>query len=572
MKGKYNTRKVVILTLITLLTLLGGTASIGSAASSAQDTAVAVTITPTQITWTPLVENGGISLAISGPGFHLQEEYGANARLTLTSTDEAGNPIPDGLYRYEIQLSPVDEGAQPDVADAERGLVDPSNEEAKAYSGAFTVSGGYFVVPAEDETAGIDAARSRPGLDTATADILHYDDVIITGSLCVGFDCHDGESFGFDTIILKEHNLRIYFNDTSYTASYPTNNWRITINDSTNGGASYFSVDDADDGTSIFKLEAGAPSNSLYVDDYGRVGLGTSTPVVEAHIKDSDTPTVRLEQDSSGGWTAQTWDVAGNESNFFVRDATNGSKLPFRIQPNAPSSSLTIKNTGNVGIGTWSPEGALEIERTGENAKLVLQRTDGDKWVFNSASGGLRIAANDPATAQVLIETDGDMTIQGSLTEASDVNVKKNFVAVDGRQVLAAVVEMPITTWSFKADDTSARHIGPTAQDFHAAYGLGVDDKHIAPKDVAGVALAAIQGLNEVVSEQDAQIKALEERNANMQAQNRALEKRLAALERAVGSGTTPVTSLLIVLPWLVTGILLGAGIPTILHLRRRRP
>ena len=117
-------------------------------------------------------------------------------------------------------------------------------------------------------------------------DVLHYDDVIITGSLCVGFDCVDGESFRFYTIILKENNLRIYFNDTSNTASYPTNNWRITVNDSTNGGASYFSIDDVDDGSSIFKIDAGAPSNSLYVEDYGRIGLGTSTPVVELHIKD----------------------------------------------------------------------------------------------------------------------------------------------------------------------------------------------------------------------------------------------------------------------------------------------
>jgi hypothetical protein len=226
--------------------------------------------------------------------------------------------------------------------------------------------------------------------EQANKDVLHYDDVIITGSLCVGFDCQDGESFGFDTIILKEHNLRIYFNDTSYTASYPTNNWRMTVNDSTNGGASYFSIDDVDDGTSIFKIEAGAPSNSLYVEDYGRVGLGTSTPVVELHIKDSDTPTNRLEQDSSGGWTAQTWDVAGNESNFFIRDATNGSKLPFRIQPGTPSSTLSLKSDGNVGIGTWSPADPLHVVQNNSNAALQLEvtGTTSQKWTMRTQSSG----------------------------------------------------------------------------------------------------------------------------------------------------------------------------------------
>ena len=73
---------------------------------------------------------------------------------------------------------------------------------------------------------------------------------------------------------------------------------------------------------------------------YGRVGLGTSVPYVELHIVDGDTPTVRLDQDGSAGWTAQRWDVAGNETNFFIRDATNGSRLPFRIFPGAPSNSL----------------------------------------------------------------------------------------------------------------------------------------------------------------------------------------------------------------------------------------
>ena len=61
---------------------------------------------------------------------------------------------------------------------------------------------------------------------------------------------------------------------------------------------------------------------------------------------------MRLEQNNSGGFTAQTWDVAGNEANFFVRDVTGGSRLPFRIRPGAPTSSIDINASGNVGIGT----------------------------------------------------------------------------------------------------------------------------------------------------------------------------------------------------------------------------
>ncbi len=82
------------------------------------------------------------------------------------------------------------------------------------------------------------------------------------------------------------------------------------------------------------------------------VGFGTSNPVVDLHSVTGDTPpTLRLEQDGSSGFTAQTWDVAGNEAGFFIRDATNGSTLPFRILPGASSQSLVIDGDNNVGIG-----------------------------------------------------------------------------------------------------------------------------------------------------------------------------------------------------------------------------
>ncbi|NIM12421.1 MAG: hypothetical protein GTO45_09930, partial [Candidatus Aminicenantes bacterium] len=65
-----------------------------------------------------------------------------------------------------------------------------------------------------------------------TQDQVILDDLIVDGSICVGFDCVNGESFGFDTIRLKENNLRIRFVDTSSTASFPSNDWQITANDS----------------------------------------------------------------------------------------------------------------------------------------------------------------------------------------------------------------------------------------------------------------------------------------------------------------------------------------------------
>jgi hypothetical protein len=94
--------------------------------------------------------------------------------------------------------------------------------------------------------------------------------------------------------------------------------------------------------------------------------------------KSSDTPGLRLLQTGSGGFTPQTWDVAGNEANFFIRDLTGGSRLPFRIRPGAPTSSIDIGATGEVstagvvqqmvnGItpaGTFDGDAALAALRT----------------------------------------------------------------------------------------------------------------------------------------------------------------------------------------------------------------
>ena len=77
----------------------------------------------------------------------------------------------------------------------------------------------------------------------------------------------------------------------------------------------------------------------------------------------------------------------------------------------------------------------------------------------------------------------------------SDRNLKMNFASVDATDMLARVRDLPISTWNYTSDDSSVRHIGPMAQDFAAAFGVGTDDRHIHPIDGQGVAFAAIQGL-----------------------------------------------------------------------------
>jgi len=98
---------------------------------------------------------------------------------------------------------------------------------------------------------------------------------------------------------------------------------------------------------------------------------------------------------------------------------------------------------------------------------------------------------------------DGTTWVNGS-----DRNSKEDFAAINPRTVLEKVSALAITEWKYKAEADGTEHIGPMAQDFHAAFGLnGEDDKHISTVDEGGVALAAIQGLNQKLEETRAESK-----------------------------------------------------------------
>src|SRR6476620_7380537 len=121
-------------------------------------------------------------------------------------------------------------------------------------------------------------------------DFVIADDLIVQGSACVGLDCVNNETFGFDTIRLKENNDRIQFDDTSTSAGFPTNNWQIRANSSASGGGSFLAFVDqgatgnSETGTIVFEVDAGAPANSLRVSSGGNIGVGTGTPVLDVHV------------------------------------------------------------------------------------------------------------------------------------------------------------------------------------------------------------------------------------------------------------------------------------------------
>ena len=376
------------------------------------------------IDWEASVDHERLLLTVAGPdGRFYAKEFPSGKPVTFRTSD-LDKAASDGTYVYELRLVPRVTGdvkrrlAAARAADNDDEVKRIQQEAGIAttavQSGAFTLKGGSFILSDAAEPDANDSAKAAPvsgsgssettsstgtassakfGRPVANAQVI-ADDLIVQGSECVGLDCTATESFGFDTLRLKENNLRINFDDTSSSAGFPAVDWRLSANDSASGGASKFTVEDATNNTVPVTIMAAAPTNALYLAADGNLGLGTATPTLDVTINTGNTPAVRLQQDTTGGFTAQTWDVAGNEANFFVRDVTGGSRLPFRIRPGAPTSSIDVAATGRVGLGTASPSQKVHVYENVDNQTLLMVE---NPYTGVNAAGTVR-ADSDIAT------------------------------------------------------------------------------------------------------------------------------------------------------------------------------
>jgi hypothetical protein len=192
--------------------------------------------------------------------------------------------------------------------------------------------------------------------------------------------------------------------------------------------------------------------------------------------------------------------------------------------------------TGVYGSGhTWggrfsSGSVALQAEGTGGGTGITSSTQGSGSTLVLTQSGTGRLISGNLPSGSFYVLNNGDITTSGDVISkgvilTSDRNAKTNFTSVNALEVLGKVTHLPISRWNYKTDSSSLQHVGPMAQDFHAAFGLnGLDDKHLSAVDVQGVALAAIQGLNQKLEQKTAQINDLETKLA-------ALEQRLNSLE-----------------------------------------
>jgi len=517
-------KKPLLVTLLILGSLAGALRAENAAVS---DSRVALSGDGSALSFQLESAGGAVSLSLSMPnGEVVRREFAPGAKVALSLFDAKGQALADGAYTWELVAAP---GA--------RAVRERANGSQDAVAGGWTASGSFRIIGGTAYFQGVEPRPARAAEKAAkapsvgTRDQVIADDLIVQGSACIGLDCLNNESFGFDTIRLKENNTRIKFEDTSTGTGFPPPDWQLTANDSASGGANKFSIEDITAATVPFTVTGSAPSNAIFVDSTGRVGFRTATPVLDLHIAKGDTPAMRLEQNNSSGYTAQTWDIAGNEANFFVRDVTGGSHLPLRIRPGAPTSSIDINASGNVGVGTASPgfklhvvdgtapAAARQLLELRNNGGVGLQLNDtsalsgaGSTWQIRNRNTQLQF--DDTADAQIELRLDGtgNLTITGSLTTATTTYPDFVFEPSYDLMPLPALA-------SYIADHNHLPSI-PSAEEVRALGGVNMSELQVT-------LLQKIEELTLYALDQNRQLADLGKENALLKSRLETLEKAL---------------------------------------------
>lgn len=203
----------------------------------------------------------------------------------------------------------------------------------------------------------------------------------------------------------------------------------------------------------------------------------------------------------------------------------------------------------DVGVGTGSPRAKLHVVGKGVGGVvpdtervLLLESSLAPEQVFkNTTSNAIwyfamvsnddfKISFDGTGKVEARFKPNGNLIIAGNLSQNSDVNGKKNILEVDSKDILEKVVGLPVSSWEYKAD-SGVKHVGPMAQDFYEAFGLGESPTTISTIDTGGVALAAIKGLKQ---EKDSQIEQLKVENNALRSKLEQNESRMVALETAL--------------------------------------
>lgn len=243
------------------------------------------------------------------------------------------------------------------------------------------------------------------------------------------------------------------------------------------------------------------PDDAATIDAFG-LGLGTTLPEEVLHVY------------SDG--------LGFDRARILIEDAHNSTSLRTLLKmENNGGSRIQMVNTdnGRKWFVAMENNGHFSIRMVGDDGPELLLKRNG------------AVEISRPARRTFALARNGNLEIAGTLTQSSDRNQKENIVPVDRREILEQVAKLPISTWNFRFDDATLRHMGPMAQDFHAAFELGANETTIAPIDAIGVTLAAVQALHHEADAKDDRIAELEAELEQQRTETDELKERMKKLE-----------------------------------------
>jgi hypothetical protein len=261
--------------------------------------------------------------------------------------------------------------------------------------------------------------------------------------------------------------------------------------------------------------------------------LGDNSIVVGKNSVAANTGTVALGEGHTAtgansvalGYGASTSTINGSPRTGTFVFSDRSVPLTYTFNSTSPDIESQFHPTVTNSFNVRAVNGSFFYTNTALTTGFIFNSTTATMTLTNSklsmaSDGSTTLTSNSGGSAGVTLPAGG-----GSWNNLSDRNMKANFASVNPREILRGVLSLPISTWNYKSQDTSIRHIGPMAQDFFATFKLGEGNRTIATIDPDGVALAAIQGLNEELKDRDVKIESLQEQLKQQQTQIESLKK-----------------------------------------------
>ncbi|MEK6258467.1 MAG: tail fiber domain-containing protein [Planctomycetota bacterium] len=381
-------------------------------------------------------------------------------------------------------------------------------------------------------------------------------------AIVIGLVC-GAPSTAADLLTLDGASPTLTFSDTAGTL----HEWHIFGNDA---GLDIQNVG----GGFPFRISPTTLTDSLCIAAGGRIGFGTPNPLVNLHVSTSDlVPTLRLQSTNAGG--SRTWDLRASAGGFSLFDVSNSNAAPIVVQAGAPSNTLFLANTGNVGIGTSTPDAnsRLDIRSVLSNGLLLkcsnanshYLRVENSAGIFRSgvqgngdaqfgalgptkglnllAGGTSKMSINSagqvsfgnpppvvPPTDAMMTGTGAHLTTGGVWTDNSSRAAKQDIEPITSEQARDTVRALQPVGYRYKSE-LDERYVGFIAEDVPELVATR-DRKGLAPMDITAV-------LTKVVQDQDRELIAERETNARQQTLIAELSERLLKLEQKIGDRDT---------------------------------